>query len=188
MLLCPSFSIYSDDGANEFTDKKFILDVLPEVISFKPDGYFKNVRARIELWDGYDKWSARSVNPQNYTSAFNRFGDDFLNASAFRFRFLYRLYADEEKCMWVTIIVVLGIDPVFQGTAAPSTGTIGSGVYDMRSECESDLMRYFQSFDGAGEAKLSFTKNEWGNYRITKEHSEKVFREVRYCMEIHPRQ
>ena len=64
--------------------------------------------------------------------------------------------------MWVTIIVVLGIDPVFQGTAAPSTGRIGSGIYEMRSECESDLMRYFQSFDGAGEAKLSFTKNEWG--------------------------
>ena len=49
-------------------------------------------------------------------------------------------------------------------------------------------MRYFQSFDGAGEAKLSFTKNEWGNYRITKEHSEKTFREVRYCMEIHSKQ
>ena len=26
------------------------------------------------------------------------------------------------------------------------------------------------------------------NLRITKEHSEKAFREVRYCMEIHPRQ
>ena len=34
--------------------------------------------------------------------------------------------------MWVTI-VVLGIDPVFQGTAAPSTGEIGSGVYNIRS-------------------------------------------------------
>ena len=90
--------------------------------------------------------------------------------------------------MWVTIIVVLGMDPVFQGTATPSTGKIGSGVYDMRSECESDLMRYFQSFDGAGEAKLSFTKNQWGNYRITKEYSEKAFREVRYCMEIHSNQ
>ena len=63
--------------------------------------------------------------------------------------------------MGVTIIVVLGIDPVFQGTATPSTGKIGSGVYGMRSECESNLMRYFQSFDGAGEAKLGFTKNEW---------------------------
>ena len=90
--------------------------------------------------------------------------------------------------MRVTIIVVLGIDPVFQGTVASSTGKIGSGVYDMRSECELDLMLYFQSFDGAGEAKLSFTKNEWGNLRITKEHSEKAFREVRYCMEIYPRQ
>ena len=48
--------------------------------------------------------------------------------------------------MWVTIIVVLGIDPVFQGTAAPSTGKIGSGVYDMRSECESDLMHLFSKF------------------------------------------
>ena len=56
--------------------------------------------------------------------------------------------------MWVAIIVVLCIDPVFQETATPSTGKIGSGVYGMRSECESDLMRYFQSFDGAGEAKL----------------------------------
>ena len=90
--------------------------------------------------------------------------------------------------MWITIIVVLGIDPVFRGTVAPSTGRIGSGVYGMRSECEADLILYFQRFDGAGEAKLSLTKNEWGNYRITKKHSEKTFREVRYCMEIHSKQ
>ena len=90
--------------------------------------------------------------------------------------------------MWMTIIVVLGIDPVFRGTASPLSGYLGSGIYDERGDCESDLMRYFQAFVGEGEAKLSFTKNEWGNYRIIKEHSDKAFREVRYCMEIHPKQ
>jgi len=89
--------------------------------------------------------------------------------------------------MWMTIIVVLGVDPVFQGTASPLGGHVGAGIYEARAECESDLMRYFQTFDGEGEAKLSFTKNEWGNYRIIKEHSDKAFREVRYCMEIHPK-
>jgi hypothetical protein len=89
--------------------------------------------------------------------------------------------------MWVTMIVVLGLDPVFQGTASPLAGHIGSGIYEARSDCEADLMGYFQTFDGEGESKLSFTKNEWGNYRITKQHTEKSFREIRYCMEIHPR-
>jgi len=78
-------------------------------------------------------------------------------ASAFRLGLLYCLWVVGEKTMWVTIIVVLGMDPVFQGTAAPSTGKIGSGLYAMRSESESDLLHYFQSFDVAGEAKLSFT-------------------------------
>ena len=44
------------------------------------------------------------------------------------------------------------------------------------------------TFVGDGESRLSFTKNQWGNYRITKKHDDKAFREVRYCMEIHPKQ
>ena len=54
--------------------------------------------------------------------------------------------------MWMTIIVVLGADPVFQGTASPLSGHIGAGVYEARAQCESDLMRYFQTFDGEGES------------------------------------
>lgn len=75
------FVIIDADGTNEFADKKFILDVLPNGISFKSDGYFENVRARIDLWDGYNEWSARSVNSLNYTDAIYRFGDGFLHAS-----------------------------------------------------------------------------------------------------------
>ena len=90
--------------------------------------------------------------------------------------------------MWMTIIVVLGLDPVFQGTASPLSDHLGAGVFETRDACESDLMAYFQTFDGEGESRLSFTKNQWGNYRITKEHKDKAFREVRYCMEIHLKQ
>ena len=90
--------------------------------------------------------------------------------------------------VWMTIVVVLGLDPVFQGTASPLSDHLGAGVFETRDACESDLMAYFQTFDGEGESRLSFTKNQWGNYRITKEHEDKAFREVRYCMEIHPKQ
>ena len=78
--------------------------------------------------------------------------------------------------MWMTIIVVLGLDPVFQGTASPLSDHLGAGVFETRDACESDLMAYFQTFDGEGESRLSFTKNQWGNYRITKEHGDKAFR------------
>ena len=34
--------------------------------------------------------------------------------------------------MWMTIIVVLGLDPVFQGTASPLSDHLGAGVFETR--------------------------------------------------------
>ena len=44
------------------------------------------------------------------------------------------------------------------------------------------------TFVGDGESRLSFIKNQWGNYRITKEHDDKAFRVVRCGMKNHSRQ
>ena len=89
--------------------------------------------------------------------------------------------------MWITIIVVLSSNPVFQGTASPQAGEIGAGTYQAKALCERDLVAYVEQFDGQGEAKVALTKNEWGNYRVSEEYEkDQRIREIRYCMQIHP--
>lgn len=88
--------------------------------------------------------------------------------------------------MWITIIVVLSSNPVFQGTASPQSGQIGAGLYETKALCERDLVDYVDQFDGQGEAKVALTKNEWGNYRVSEEYEkDQLIREIRYCMQVH---
>jgi hypothetical protein len=88
--------------------------------------------------------------------------------------------------MWITIIVVLSTNPVFQGTASPQTGDIGAGVFEAKAACEQDLIAYVEQFEGQGEASVELTKNEWGNYRVTEEYEkDQLIQEIRYCMQVH---
>ena len=90
--------------------------------------------------------------------------------------------------MWITIIVVLSSNPVFQGTAAPQSGAWGAGIFESKAACENDLIRYVEAFDGQGETAIELNKNQWGNYRVTESYEkDQPIREIRYCMQIHPK-
>lgn len=57
------------------------MKVRPNTVSFTSNGYFQKSRAGIDLWSGYDEWSATTTNDLNYVDAIYRFGDDVRNVS-----------------------------------------------------------------------------------------------------------
>ena len=75
------FVMIDSDGSNKLTNQRFVMNVLPNVVSFRSEGYFKNSRASIDLWAGYGEWSATTINDRKYVDTIYRFGDGILNVS-----------------------------------------------------------------------------------------------------------
>mgnify|MGYP001488399762 CR=1 FL=1 len=75
------FVIIDVDGSSKQDTQRFVMNVLPNAVSFKSDGYFKNSRASIDLWRGHEEWSATTTNSLKYTDSIYRFGDGVLNVS-----------------------------------------------------------------------------------------------------------
>lgn len=75
------FVIIDSDGSSTLANQQFVMNVLPNAVSFQSDGYFANSRASVDLWVGYDEWSATTINNLKYVDTIYRFGDGVLNVS-----------------------------------------------------------------------------------------------------------
>lgn len=75
------FVIINAEGTDRYENQKFTMNVRPNAVSFKSDGYFENSRGVIDYWRGDDEWSATTTNDLRYVDSIYRFGDGVLNVS-----------------------------------------------------------------------------------------------------------